>query len=252
MDPEKLIETLAALGAGIANIGDKIGGLCDAYEKLSGRIDAVEKKSDAAGSRERVNNEMREDKKRRDNDEDGDDKGGMAERVAADSVGVDRATFSALASSVLTMKKQMDASNRPSSDMNAMADAQAVADSVLRAMGDSAPVPFTHEDVISYKIRCARKMQPSSSKWRSVDLNLLRSDSVALDNVLSEVRADALLAANSPVGMKPGEYREITETMPGGHRSTRFIGTSSIFKEMTRPVRHVAYIGTRRDQTSAH
>jgi hypothetical protein len=251
MDPEKLIETVTAL---IGSLRDDVTKMCAdmavRHDELAGAVKKVA--ADAAGSRERVNTEMREDKKR-DNDEDGDDPAKQnATRVAADSVGVDRGTFAALASSVLTMKKQLDASNRPSDDLNSFADEQSRCDAVMRALGSSAVPPMAHESLVAYKIRSHRAMQSHSPKWKSVDLNLIASDSVALENVLGEIRADAVLAANSPAGMKEFEHREITETLPGGHRSSRFIGSGTIFKQLTRPVRHVAYIGTRRDQASAH
>jgi len=41
----------------------------------------------------------------------------------------------------------------------------------------------------------------------------------------------------------------ISETMPGGHTVNRFVGNGTIFKQLSRPVRHVAFIGTR---SSAH
>ena len=164
----------------------------------------------------------------------------MATRTAADSV--DPAAFAALASSVADMQKKQA---RPMKDLNAYADAQAKADSVMRALGSAAEPPMAGEDLVSYKIRIHRKMQPHSPRWKGVELQLIAADQVALDNVLGEIRADAMTAATSPVGMPEFQHRMITKTMPGGHIVHEFIGNGTIFKQLSRPVRHVAYIGTR-------
>ena len=124
----------------------------------------------------------------------------MAERVAADAV--DPAAFAALASSVADMRKKQA---RPMKDQDAFADAQAKADTVMRALGTRAEPPMAGEDLVNYKIRMHRKMQPHSLKWKGVELSLIAADHQALDNVLGEIRADAMEASMSPVGLPPGD-----------------------------------------------
>lgn len=202
---------------------------------LSGSIDALSKRCDALAGDVKAN-------KKADEAGEGDRgvDGTMAERVAADSV--DPAAFAALSSSVAELKKRQ---SRPMKDLDAYADAQAKADSVMRALGSAAEPPMAGEDLVSYKIRMHRKMQPHSPRWKGVELHLIAADQVALDNVLTEIRADAMTAATSPVGMPEFQHRMITKTMPGGHTVHEFIGNGTIFKQLARPVRHVGYIGTR-------
>ncbi|MET4752560.1 hypothetical protein [Bradyrhizobium sp. RT11b] len=202
---------------------------------LSGSIDALRKRCDALAEDVKANKKADE-AGERDRGVDGT----MAERTAADSV--DPAAFAALSSSVAELKKRQ---SRPMKDLNAYADVQAKADSVMRALGSAAEPPMAGEDLVSYKIRMHRKMQPHSPRWKGVELQLIAADQVALDNVLGEIRTDAMTAAMSPVGMPEFQHRKITKTMPGGHTVHEFIGNGTIFKQLSRPVRHVAYIGTR-------
>ena len=72
------------------------------------------------------------------------------------------------------------------------------------------------------------------------------ADSVALDNVLAEIRADALAASMSTEGMQPFVYREVVkQIVPGGPVVREFLGNGTFIKQLSRPVRHVAYIGVR-------
>jgi hypothetical protein len=168
--------------------------------------------------------------------------GTMAEQVAADSVAVANSALASLAREVTGLKKQI---SRPMADLNAYADAQAKADAVLRTHCESAEPPMSGEDLVSYNIRLARKMQPHSKTWKGVDLRLIAADSQAFNIALDGIRADALQAGLKPVGLKEFEHRKIVKQMPGGHIMTEFVGTGTIFKMLSRPVRHVAYIGTR-------
>jgi hypothetical protein len=129
--------------------------------------------------------------------------------------------------------------------MNAFADVQAKADAVMRTLGSAAEPPMRGEDLVAYKIRTHRKMQPHSSKWKGVDLGIIAADQAALENVLVEIRADATAAGLSPVGMPEFQHRMITKQMPGGHIERSFIGNGTCFRQMSRPVRHVASFGTR-------
>ena len=218
MTPEELL-------AAVNKIADALSGSIDA---LSKRCDAIaedvksSKKVDEAGERDR-----------------GVD-GTMAERVAADSVG--RSEFAALASSVAGMQRKQ---TRPMADLNAFADVQAKADAVMRALGSAAEPPMAGEDLVAYKIRTTRKMQSHSPRWKGVELQIIAADSVALDRVIEEIRSDAMADAMSTEGMQPFVHREIVRTLPGGHVSREWIGNGTIFKQLSRPVRHVAFIGTR-------
>jgi hypothetical protein len=169
----------------------------------------------------------------------------MAEKTAADrarSDSVDPAAFAALASSVNEMKKRQ---SRPMADLNAFADAQAKADAVLRTHNERAEPPMAGEDIIAYNIRLARKMQPHSKTWKGVELSLIAADRQAFGIALDSIRADALEAGLKPVGLPLFQHREFVQESAGGHRIRSFVGNGTIFKQLSRPVRHVQYIGTR-------
>ncbi|NEU95669.1 hypothetical protein [Bradyrhizobium uaiense] len=239
MDEEKLLEALAAIAEELRGDILKLAGRVDAVSESYNQLAAITA-ADAAGARDRgVDTSMR----RRDEDDRGPD-GTMAVRTAADarSDSVSRHEFAVSASSVNDMRKKQ---SRSMADLDAFADVQAKADSVMRALGSRAEPPMAGEDLVSYKIRQHRAMQKHSPKWKGVELRIIAGDQVALDNVLGEIRADAMDAATSPVGMPEFQHRAITETTSGGHTITRFVGNGTIFKQLSRPVRHVEYIGTR-------
>jgi hypothetical protein len=226
---DKLLEALQALGAELRT------SVADGMAKISQRCDAIEEKIAA---------------KKSDNDDDT-----MAEQVAADQAGhravrnaemradaVDPAAFASLASRVNEMAKR---NSRPMADLNAYADAQAKADTVMRTHGESAQPPMSGEDIIAYNIRLARPMQAHSKTWKNVDLSLIQADRQAFNIALDGIRADALQAGLNPVHLPEFHHRKIVQESPGGHRITSFVGTGTYIKQMSRPVRHVAYIGTR-------
>jgi hypothetical protein len=120
----------------------------------------------------------------------------------------------------------------------------------MRTHNERAEPPMAGEDLINYQIRMHRKMQKHSAKWKGVELSLIAADRAALNNVLAEIRADAMQAGLNPVGLPLFQHREIVQESPGGHKIRSFVGNGTIFKQMSRPVRHVAFIGTR--SSAAH
>jgi hypothetical protein len=248
MTEEELLAAVKLIAESLkADLTESIAALDKKCDSLSDSFATMKKKADTAGHRSRDGDQMRSD--------DGDDKREgrfendlTARQVAADrqsrSDSVDPAAFSALMSTVADMKKKQ---TRPM-NANALADAQAKADAVMRAHNERAEPPMAGEDEISYNIRLARPMQRHSAKWKGVDLSLIAADRKAFDGIITEIRADAMQAGRSPVGMPEFQHRKIVKQSPGGHTITEFIGNGTIFKQMSRPVRHVAYIGTRNQQ----
>jgi hypothetical protein len=217
----KLLEAIEALGAELRTE------VAVGMAKISKRCDALDEKLAKKSN-------------------DGDD---MAEQVAADrradstsDIRVANSLLNGLARDMTALKKQV---SRPMADLNAFADTQAKCDAVFVANGARAEPPMAGEDIIAYNIRMHRKLQPYSAKWKGVDLTLIAADRQALENVLTEIRADAMQAGLNPVGLPEFQHRAIVQESPGGHRITSFVGNGTIFKQLSRPVRHVAYIGTR-------
>jgi hypothetical protein len=152
----KIIEAVKSIAEALrADVMESIG-------KLSERCDAIEKKADALKKKDEAD-------KRSGENEDDLTRGNMATRVAADSDSVDRGAIAALRAEVTAMKK-----TRPSTDLNKLADIQVKADAVLRTHNEAADAPMAGEDVVSYNIRMARKMQPHSARWKGVDLHLIK------------------------------------------------------------------------------
>lgn len=248
MTEEELIEAVKAIAEGLRS--DLTGSLAKLDEKCSALSDSVtemKKKADAIVSTSQgMQNDMtrrgalRSDADRSDPNEYDQNTPNGARLTAADSV--PRSEFAALAHAVADLKLK---STRTSVDRNAVADLQAKADSVMRLYGDRAEPALPGESTVDYSIRLARKMQPHSKLWSKVDLNLIRADQVALHNAIQLIHDDARAASENTEGMKPFQYREITEESRGGHRRTRFIGRGTIYAQMSRPVRHVAHIGVR-------
>jgi hypothetical protein len=237
VDPDALINAVKELVSALEeNLTSKITAM---DEKHTAAIADAVKKMDAAGARQKGVRKMDQD------DPDDDPDSTMARRTAADSVS--RGEFRALQEQLNTLNVERTVSRQRQNQgtRDAFADAQAKADAVMRTHNLSAEPPYTGEDLIDYQIRLARKMQPYSKTWKGVELARIASDSTAFGIALDGIRADALQAGLNPVDLPMFQHRMITETLPGGHISRRFVGTGTFIKMMSRPVRHVAYIGVR-------
>lgn len=108
------------------------------------------------------------------------------------------------------------------SDYSAMADAQARADTVYSAFGDSAPRPLNGEDVLAYRKRLAVKIRDHSAQWKGVDLNVLPENVFAIAE--DKIYADAMDSAIHPVDVPAGGLREIVKHDPAGRKMSEFVG----------------------------
>jgi hypothetical protein len=234
MDETKLIELIEALGtalrADMSTAIDALSKKCDALDEkivkksLEGGDMARQVAADdeKAGHRTVENKEMRAD--------------------STNDIAITNSRLNGLARDMVELKKQV---SRPMSDLNHFADAQAKADAVMRTHGESASPPMAGEDIVAYNIRLARKMQPHSKTWKGVELSLIAADRQAFNIALDGIRADALHAGLNPVDLPEFQHRKIVQESPAGHKITTFVGNGTIFKQLSRPVRHVAFIGVR-------
>jgi hypothetical protein len=237
VDQEQLLAAIAKIAEDLKTDMAAHCATMDAkYEALADSVSKIAKK-DAAGSRQNgVSREMA----------DGLDDDDAATQTAADRARSDAVNNSAIAALARSVAKLEKANQPPmGGTVHDFADAQARADAVMRAHGLSAEPPMRSETLVDYEIRLHRKMQPHSAKWKGSELSIIAADGRAFQNVLAEIRSDATEAANCTDGMKPFVHREVTTTLPTGHKVTNFVGNGSIFAQMSRPVRHVGYIGTR-------
>jgi hypothetical protein len=210
---DKLLEMVKAMGESLrADLAAHCSALDEKYSALADSIGKAKK--DAAGER---SGESEDDMTRR----------GMAERVAADADDL-RTANSALASLARTVDGIKKTMERPMADLNAYSEVQSKADSVMRALGSSAEPPMSGEDLVAFRIRLARKMQPRSKTWGKVDLNLIKADQKAFNIVLDGIHEEARADSMNTEGMQPFQYREIVKTSPGGHVIREFHGVGTI------------------------
>lgn len=106
-------------------------------------------------------------------------------------------------------------------DRDAMADAQARADSVYSMFGKRAPRPLDGETVVDYRRRLAKEVQPHSPTWKEVHLASLGAD--AFNIAENTIYADAQVAAASP-DFDGGALREQITVDATGRRISTFHG----------------------------
>jgi hypothetical protein len=215
----KIQEITTALGDAVAAEVQKVGARCDALD-----AELKQLKADAAKKK----------------DDDGEDDT-LAEGTAADSVS--RAEYRVLQDQVRDLQIKQPA--RRMANLDQYADVQAKCDSAFIALGSRAEPPMVNESLVDYSVRLHRMLQKHSPKWKNAELAAIARDSTTFNVACDAIRSDATQAGLNPIDLKPFEHRMIRETMPSGHVMTRFVGNGTVFKQLSRPVRHVAYIGTR-------
>ena len=97
---------------------------------------------------------------------------------------------------------------RPTADSDAMADAQAKADSVYSSLGERAPAPMLGESVMGYRIRLTRGLQKhaSTDARKKADVaKMARHDSDLFAELEASIYADATSAARDPNVLGDGE-----------------------------------------------
>ena len=107
-------------------------------------------------------------------------------------------------------------------DYAAMADAQAKADKVHSAFGDSAPRPLQGEDLLSYRRRLATGLKKHSDDWKDEDLSKVPEGVLAIAE--RKVYKDAMNVALHPVDLPAGMLREIITQDTTGRRISTFAG----------------------------
>jgi hypothetical protein len=107
-------------------------------------------------------------------------------------------------------------------DYAEMADAQAKADSVYSAFGDSAPRPLRGENLLGYRKRLASNLKKHSENWKAVDINALPDTAVEIAE--KQIYADAAAAASHPVDLPAGSLRAIEKKDSNGQLIRTFVG----------------------------
>lgn len=214
-------------------IADAVGGLTkrmdamereDAARRDSGRKDGEdeEKKGEpeeVAADKARKDAEEAAEKERKDAEEES-----KKEEEKADAARKDAAVADSIKSVVDRIADVERALPRQRSDMDriALVDAQAKADRVFHAYGDSAPRPLDGEDLGGYRRRMVGLLKDRTTKWKGVNPGLL-VDVAAFDAIEAEVYADAMAMANSAAGIPAMTMRESVRK-EGGHEFREYHG----------------------------
>lgn len=126
-------------------------------------------------------------------------------------------------------------------DRNAIAAAQARADSVFSSLSKNLPHAMMGETPINYRRRLAGIIQGLSKEWKGISLKALPDD--AFTNAESAIYADAAKAARSPVDIAPYELRRHARESSAGHKIVEYTGDPKSWMEDFMPVtKHVANI----------
>jgi len=122
-------------------------------------------------------------------------------------------------------------------ERRALALAQAGADRVFQAFGDSASRPQDGESLNQYRRRLATQLKVHSSTWKDVDIASI-ADDAAFGPIERQIYADAQSAASMPADLKEGEIRYITRTdHQTGVRMTTAHGRNSFVRQFKRAPR---------------
>ena len=232
-----------------ADAGTTLDKVLSALDSMNKRMDALEgKKADAEESEEHADAEEMcdadedEDEARDDADEEYDDSEEMADadeddeemeefedepkHVAADKRRKDAEKAKADSAEIRKAIKRVEAmipKQLSDADYAAMADAQAKADTVYMAFGDSAPRPLNGEDLLAYRRRLAKGLQKHSPKVKEINLSSIQ-DPTAFGVLEDMVYSDAMAAALAPADLPQGQLREIKSRDTTGRVISQFVG----------------------------
>lgn len=196
---------------------DPMKALCDAVGALAKRFDAFEEKSKAdadEGDKDEKKADADEDEESEDKKADGDEDD---KEKKADMAKADADTRAKIADLERRIPKILS-----DAELNAIADAQARADSVASQFGQSASRPVPGETPRAYRIRLAGAFKKHSPDWKDIDL--AKADDALLTLAEKAIYADAERVASSPATVEPGQLRMRIRMDEAGRRIKEFDG----------------------------
>lgn len=156
----------------------------------------------------------------------------------------DSAVEAAVAARIADVEKQLGPiraalKTRPDDERSTIAGIYVVTERIGVALGDSAVA--THalpgEDVTSYRRRMLLPLRVYSPQWKDIDLSKL--DDATLSVAETQIRHDAMAAADSPATAGVSGLRMRTERSPSGHIVNTFVGRPSAWMApLAGPNRH--------------
>lgn len=230
-DPVGVNSTTA--GAAIMPTEDEIKAKADAEAKekeMQAKIDALTKERDDLKAKvDEMPTAMMADKAKRDAEEkeakEKEEKEAKAKADAEEAEKKEREEEKAKADSIRAELDALKASMprvMSDDDLNALSDAQAKADSVFAAFGETAPRPMVGEAPLSYRRRLAGKLKVHSKTY--ADADLAEVSGVFFSKAEEAIYADAMSASMQPNKDQPGQLRQRSYRSPTGHMVTEFFG----------------------------
>tara|TARA_Y100000296_G_scaffold80523_1_gene106209 strand:- start:23265 stop:25127 length:1863 start_codon:yes stop_codon:yes gene_type:complete len=199
-DEEKIDKLMTAVDSLMKRIGDmekeKADSAMSAEEKAKADAEAKEKEEAEAKAKADAEEKEREEKAKADAEE----------------------TRRKIAELEARIPKELS-----DADYASMADAQARADEVFSAFGDSAPRPLNGESLVAYQKRLTTKLKGHSKAWKEIDL--MKLDDGAFVIAQGQIYADAMSAAMHPTDLPANGLREIFKTDRAGRRMSEFVGS---------------------------
>jgi hypothetical protein len=107
--------------------------------------------------------------------------------------------------------------------------AQAKADSVYAAFGDSAPRYVEGERLNHYRQRLLEPIKKHSPEWRSADLSRMSEDVLRIAE--AKIYSDAAREAREPSNVPAGTLVERVERDATGRKISRFYGSPSVWMD---------------------
>jgi hypothetical protein len=211
---------------------DKLDKVLAAVDSLSSGMQSLTKRMDSWEEKSRKDSESDEEKKAREEKEKADAEAEAAEKEKTEKEAKEKAD----SETNEQIRKRIEAIENSlpkhvsDEDYAQMADAQARADSVASAYGDSAPRPLQGETLLAYRKRLASKFKQHSKDYKDVDINAI-NDAALLNVVEGRIYADAMEAAMHPAVASGSGLREIKKRDQAGRQISTFVGDISTWTE---------------------
>jgi 8-oxo-dGTP pyrophosphatase MutT (NUDIX family) len=190
----------------------------DSAKKDESEDEKKDKKADSKKDAEGDPEKVVADKAKKDEDKDDKKEDKKMDSVKADDAGGNADVRRMIADVAAKLPKQLS-----DADYDAFASEQAKADTVFSALGERASRPQDGENLLAYRRRLAKALQPHSKAWKDVNLSAI-ADDAAFSIAQGQIYSDAMDAATNPVDLPFGTLREIISADGTGRRITSFAG----------------------------
>lgn len=215
--------------------GDKLDKVLAAVGSLHSRMDSISTRMDSLempAPELKTAADEAEEKAKADADE---------EKAKADAEEAEKAKADA------EEKAKEESEAKADEESGKYADAQAKADSVYSAFGDSAPAPMRGETLMAYRKRLANKLKSHSEAYKDVNIHAI-ADSTVLAVIEKGIYADAQVAARTPSEVPYGVLQEIkTRDQYTGIQTTSFRGKPDSWMRQFKVVPRLATFSNKKD-----